>query len=74
MRNCSYFSGCSDIKLLKDKNLNLQGVIIVVKDKLHRRNMQIKKLKAQIFSLTDHLITHESYHPEYVEDIKNNMV
>jgi len=52
-----------------------------LKDKLHRRNMQIKDLKGQLEKtttqlayLTEHLLTVEEYHPEYLEDIKNNMI
>ncbi len=52
-----------------------------LKEKLHKRNTQIKDLKAekekiaiQLGYLTDHLLTVEEYHPDYLEDIKNNMI
>lgn len=54
MKNCSYFSGCSDLKRLKTNGilhrLNIEKCeeeIQHLKDKLHRRNMQIKELKRQ---------------------------
>lgn len=70
-------------KLAKYKRIMQDNGKVIVKqqDKLRRRNMQIKDLKAekekvatQLGYLTQHLLTVEEYHPDYLEDIKNNMI